>query len=64
MIIPKPSPFGVLLDIDGVLYVGKRPIDGAQEALAELRDLSAALRLVTNTTSRPRRRPEHLHGLG
>ena len=65
MITNRQSPFGVLLDIDGVLYVGKRPIDGAPEALAELRELSAALRLVTNTTSRPRRAIlEHLHGLG
>ena len=59
------SPFGVLLDIDGVLYVGNKPIVGAHEALAELRGLSGGLRLVTNTTSRPRRAiVEHLHRLG
>jgi HAD superfamily hydrolase (TIGR01458 family) len=47
--------FGVLLDIDGVLHVGEEPLPGAHEALAELRDLAAGVRLVTNTTSRSRR---------
>jgi ribonucleotide monophosphatase NagD (HAD superfamily) len=28
------DPIGVLLDIDGVLYVGDEPIAGAHEALA------------------------------
>ena len=55
------SKFGVLLDIDGVLYVGDEPIAGAHDALAELRGLAGALRLVTNTTSRSRREvAEHL----
>jgi phospholysine phosphohistidine inorganic pyrophosphate phosphatase len=59
------DPFGVLLDIDGVLYVGDDPIEGAHEALAELRKLGAGLRLVTNTTSRSRRQVcEHLGELG
>jgi HAD superfamily hydrolase (TIGR01458 family) len=44
----------VLLDIDGVLHVGERPIEGAIEALRELRALSSGLRLVTNTTSKSR----------
>ncbi len=57
--------FGVLLDIDGVLYVGDEPIAGAHEALAQLREQSAGLRLVTNTTSRSRRQvAEHLEQLG
>ncbi len=59
------GPFGVLLDIDGVLYVGDEPIAGAHEALAALRELGAGLRLVTNTTSRSRRQvAEHLDELG
>jgi phospholysine phosphohistidine inorganic pyrophosphate phosphatase len=59
------SPFGVLLDIDGVLYVGDEPIASAHEALDELRRLSADLRLVTNTTSRSRREvAAHLTELG
>ncbi|HTZ86395.1 MAG TPA: hypothetical protein VMB05_06990, partial [Solirubrobacteraceae bacterium] len=57
--------FGVLLDIDGVLYVGDEPIAGAHEALSRLREQSASLRLVTNTTSRSRREVgEHLQRLG
>lgn len=59
------SGFGVLLDIDGVLYVGDEPIASAHEALGELRSLGEDLRLVTNTTSRSRRQvSEHLHELG
>jgi phospholysine phosphohistidine inorganic pyrophosphate phosphatase len=61
----QAGAFGILLDIDGVLYVGDEPIDGAHEALAELRELSPGLRLVTNTTSRSRRQVcEHLGELG
>jgi HAD superfamily hydrolase (TIGR01458 family) len=59
------DPFGVLLDIDGVLYVGNEPIEGAREALGELRRQSAAVRLMTNTTSRSRREVvEHLVEIG
>jgi phospholysine phosphohistidine inorganic pyrophosphate phosphatase len=50
-----PARVGILLDIDGVLYVGEEPIAGAHEALAELRDLGDGVRLLTNTTSRSRR---------
>jgi HAD superfamily hydrolase (TIGR01458 family) len=56
---------GVLLDIDGVLYVGDEPIVGAHEALSELREISGGVRLMTNTTSRSRRAVlEHLLELG
>jgi phospholysine phosphohistidine inorganic pyrophosphate phosphatase len=59
------GPFGILLDIDGVLYVGDEPIGGAHQALDEMRELSAGVRLVTNTTSRSRRQVcEHLRKLG
>jgi HAD superfamily hydrolase (TIGR01458 family) len=55
----------ILLDIDGVLYVGDQPIAGAIASVAELRELSAGIRLVTNTTSRSRVQiVEHLRGLG
>jgi len=61
----KEGRFGVLLDIDGVLYVGDEPIEGAHEAFAELRELSGGVRLVTNTTSRSRRAVrEHLLAMG
>jgi phospholysine phosphohistidine inorganic pyrophosphate phosphatase len=57
--------YGVLLDIDGVLYVGDEPIEGAHEALAELRQMGEGVRLLTNTTSRSRREVvEHLAELG
>ena len=55
----------VLLDIDGVLYVGDEPVAGAIAALAELRELSAGIRLLTNTTSGSRREiVDHLQRLG
>ena len=61
----KGDPFGVLLDIDGVLYVGDQPIEGAHRAFTELRELSGGVRLLTNTTSRSRRAVhEHLIGMG
>jgi HAD superfamily hydrolase (TIGR01458 family) len=55
----------VLLDLDGVLYVEDEPVPGAREAVAELRERGLALRFVTNTTARPRRRIlERLERLG
>jgi phospholysine phosphohistidine inorganic pyrophosphate phosphatase len=65
MTAEKAGAFGVLLDIDGVLYVGDEPIDGAHQAFSELRELSAGVRLLTNTTSRSRRAVhEHLLQMG
>jgi phospholysine phosphohistidine inorganic pyrophosphate phosphatase len=58
-------PIGVLLDVDGVLYVGDEPIVGAHDAFDELRECSAGIRLLTNTTSRSRRAVrEHLLAMG
>ncbi len=45
---------GVLLDIDGVLTVSWQPIDGAVDALGELRRMAIPLRFATNTTTRTR----------
>ncbi len=45
---------GVLLDIDGVLNVGDEAVPGARDAIAALRGAGVPMRLVTNTTSRPR----------
>ncbi len=65
MSVAESGRFGVLLDIDGVLYVGDEPIAGARDALVQLRQMVDALRLVTNTTSRCRREIfEHLLELG
>lgn len=44
----------MLLDIDGTLTVAWRPVPGAVEAVARLRDAGLAVALVTNTTSRTR----------
>ncbi|WP_353816270.1 TIGR01458 family HAD-type hydrolase [Agromyces sp. SYSU T00266] len=49
------STHGVLLDLDGVLYVGEEPVPGGAEAVAWLVERSIPHRFVTNTTSRPRR---------
>lgn len=40
-----------LIDLDGTVYVGSRPVAGAVDALARLRDLGLAIRFVTNTDS-------------
>jgi len=44
----------VLLDLEGVLYEGDRPIEGAVAAVDRLRDMGLALRYLTNTTTRSR----------
>jgi HAD superfamily hydrolase (TIGR01458 family) len=45
----------ILLDVDGVLHVSGRPIDGAGEAVKRLRKDGHRLRFVTNNTTRSRR---------
>ena len=45
---------GLLLDIDGVLSVSWKPIDGAIQTLDWLREQAIPFRLVTNTTTHPR----------
>jgi len=45
----------VLIDIDGVLYVGDRPVVGADRALRELDRRGIPYRFVSNTTRRSRR---------
>lgn len=52
--VPGSPPQAVLLDLDGVLYVGDEPIAGAREAVARVRERVGAVRFVTNTTTRPR----------
>jgi HAD superfamily hydrolase (TIGR01450 family) len=54
-----------LLDLDGVVYLGPRPVPGAAEALAEARRLGMRLAFVTNNASRsPSTIAEQLTGLG
>lgn len=45
---------GVLLDLDGVVYVGSTPVPGAAAAIEAVRRLGLPILFVTNTTSRPR----------
>jgi HAD superfamily hydrolase (TIGR01458 family) len=45
---------GLLVDLDGTLYVGDEAIPGAREALASLRAAGVPMRFLTNTTTRPR----------
>jgi HAD superfamily hydrolase (TIGR01458 family) len=56
---------GLLVDLDGTLYVGDEPVEGAREALDKLKAGGFELRYVTNTTRKPRRAVrEHLYSLG
>jgi phospholysine phosphohistidine inorganic pyrophosphate phosphatase len=60
-----PATTGLLLDIDGVLHVGEEPVEGALETLGQLREMTAGVRLITNTTSKPRARiVERLRAMG
>ena len=55
----------LLVDLDGVLYVGDDVIPGAPEALKALERRGIELRFVTNTTLQPRRElMARLHGIG
>ena len=55
----------ILFDMDGVLYVGDRPIPGAARTLAWCRQQGIPFRFVTNTTSKPRTAlVEKLAGMG
>ena len=47
-------PAAVLLDIDGVLVVGDRPVPGAIQALDWIRETGISFRCVTNGTRRSR----------
>ncbi|HEY7773332.1 MAG TPA: TIGR01458 family HAD-type hydrolase [Marinagarivorans sp.] len=42
----------ILFDLDGTLYIGDAPIDGARATLAYLREKSYTLRFLTNTTTK------------
>src|SRR5918992_5476843 len=56
---------GLLVDLDGTLYVGDEPVEGAREAVGRLKSSGLVLRYVTNTTRKPRREvSEHLRSLG
>lgn len=46
---------GLLLDLDGTLYIGEEAVPGAVEAVGLLRASGFPLRYLTNTTRMPRR---------
>ncbi len=55
----------VLFDLDGVLYIGKTPIDGSIEAVNQIRNAGIACRFVTNTSTLSiAALQQKLHGLG
>jgi HAD superfamily hydrolase (TIGR01458 family) len=47
---------GVLIDLDGVVYVGSQALPGSLDAIHRLRESRISVRFITNTTRRPRRR--------
>ncbi len=49
------TPGGLLLDIDGTLYVGDEPVPGAPEAVQALARRAVPIRYLTNTTRFSRR---------
>jgi HAD superfamily hydrolase (TIGR01458 family) len=42
---------GILFDLDGVLYVGSNPIEGAVEAVKKIRTSGVPCRFITNTST-------------
>jgi HAD superfamily hydrolase (TIGR01458 family) len=56
---------GFLIDLDGVLYVGNRAVDGAQGAIEFLRENRYPFRCISNTTRKCRHSvASHLSKLG
>jgi HAD superfamily hydrolase (TIGR01458 family) len=56
---------GFLIDLDGVLYVGNRAVDGAQDAIEFLRETGYPFRCISNTTRKCRHSvASHLSKLG
>ncbi|GIH77160.1 HAD-IIA family hydrolase [Planobispora longispora] len=55
----------LLLDLDGVVYLGRNAVPGAPEALRQAKDRGVRLAYVTNNASRtPGAIAQHLSGLG
>jgi HAD superfamily hydrolase (TIGR01450 family) len=56
---------GLLIDLDGVVWLGREPIPGSPEALAALLEQGKEICFVTNNPSRPPERyAERLQGMG
>lgn len=60
-----PDFKGLLLDLDGTLYVGDRLLPGVAATLARLESKGVPIRFLTNTTSKSHKVIiEHAHGIG
>jgi HAD superfamily hydrolase (TIGR01458 family) len=60
-----PNVALALVDLDGTVYVGTRPLPGVAEAVAQLRGLGVMVRFVTNTDSiTPDALVDRLQGMG
>jgi len=56
---------GLLIDLDGVIYIGKKPVPGAKEAIAFLDELGYPYHFVSNTTRKSRKSiVKHVQQLG
>ena len=51
---PLSNIKGILFDINGVFHIDNRPLDGAIEAIAKVKE-KFPCRFVTNTTTKSRR---------
>lgn len=62
---PLPGIRGFLIDLDGVMYTGDTPVDGACEALQFLEEGGFSFRFVSNTTRKSRKTiAGHLQKMG
>jgi 4-nitrophenyl phosphatase len=60
-----PEPFVVLCDLDGVVWLARRPLPGAADAIARLRSLGHRVVFVTNNSyATEDEQCEHLAGIG
>jgi glycerol 3-phosphatase-2 len=64
--VPLADRFdGLLIDLDGVVWIGREPVPGSVEALRELLDAGMRIVFVTNNPGRlPEAYAERLQGLG
>ncbi|MEM2874630.1 MAG: HAD-IIA family hydrolase [Candidatus Hadarchaeales archaeon] len=46
---------GIMLDLDGVVWVGKTPVEGAPEAVSRLREMGKKIVFTTNNSARSRK---------
>ena len=56
---------GLLIDLDGVVWIGREPVPGSAEALVALQDAGKQLVFVTNNPAKPPAAyAERLGGMG